>query len=85
MFFSDKVVDAPCVPNIREYIDQEPNEYSEIRVKFFNAEGLSKEPKARAYEHIMEKNTIVMVVDTRMTEDKFLNLKQFKRKINGYL
>ena len=54
--FSERVEDASWVPDFREYIDQEPNEYSEIRVKFFNAEGLSKEPRARAYEHIMEKN-----------------------------
>ena len=53
--FADRVEDTSCMPDFREYIDQEPNEYSEIRVKFFNAEGLSREPKARAYEYIMEK------------------------------
>ena len=53
--FADRIDDASGMPDFREYIDQEPNEYSEIRVKFFNAEGLSREPKARAYEHIMEK------------------------------
>ena len=40
--FADRIDDASGVPDFREYIDQEPNEYSEIRVKFFNAEGLSR-------------------------------------------
>ena len=53
--FADRIDDASGVPDFREYIDQEPNEYSEIRVKFFNAEGMSRDPKARPYEHIMEK------------------------------
>ena len=83
--FADRIDDASGMPDFREYIDQEPNEYSEIRVKFFNAEGLSREPKARAYEHIMEKNTIVMVVDTRMTEDKLQYLKQLAEEKDKWI
>ena len=74
--FSERCINNSNMPNIGEYIDQDPNEYSDIRVKCFNAEGLSKELKSRAYEHIMEKNTIVMVVDTRITDEKLLSIKQ---------
>ena len=53
--FNESTDHASEMPNFREYINQEPDSYSEIRVKFFNAEGLKKDPSARAYGCIMEK------------------------------
>ena len=47
--FNESTDHASEMPNFREYIDQEPDLYSEMRVKFFNAEGLKRDPNARAY------------------------------------
>ena len=53
-----------------QYINTEPVYTYSNRVMLINVDGLKNNPKSNEYGNIFEKNTISLVADIRLTNDK---------------
>ena len=70
------------IPNFNEYLGLNNNVMHQLKLICFNANGLTKDIKNRAYSKIFEPNTIVLVGDTMMTTEKLSHI-EGKAKLVG--